>query len=189
MMLLTDEITKWIPPIKGGPQSRDAHHRWHTQSHTPSRPPPPPTVGCLGLVTHQATQRAASSAGSWVGCPPSSTRGSLLRRLWGWSPTMHCTMHMSESPHAVSCLQEYTECTTHTKSNVKQNTECTITCACDPASPLLPANLKWKWGKPPPPPPQGCSTPPCSGQNFSTVRATVRGGPFWVENPQQGIAW
>ena len=26
MMLLTDEITKWIPPIKGGPQSHDAHH-------------------------------------------------------------------------------------------------------------------------------------------------------------------
>ena len=31
--------------------------------------------------------------------------------------------------------------------------------------------------------------PPCSGQNFSTVRATVRGGSFLVKNPQQGIAW
>ena len=31
--------------------------------------------------------------------------------------------------------------------------------------------------------------PPCSGQNFSTVRATVRGAPFFVKTPQQGIAW
>ena len=29
--------------------------------------------------------------------------------------------------------------------------------------------------------------PPCTGQKFSTVRATVRGGPFLVKNPQQGI--
>ena len=29
---------------------------------------------------------------------------------------------------------------------------------------------------------------PCSGQNFSAVQATVRGGPFLVTNPQQGIA-
>ena len=31
----------------------------------------------------------------------------------------------------------------------------------------------------PPPPP--CSGPPCSGQSFSTVRATVRGGQFLVK--------
>ena len=28
--------------------------------------------------------------------------------------------------------------------------------------------------------------PPCSGQNFSTVRATVRGGPFLVRKPSAG---
>ena len=36
---------------------------------------------------------------------------------------------------------------------------------------------------------RGNQPPPCSGQKISTVRATVRGGPFLVKNPQQGIAW
>ena len=129
MMFLSDEQTKWIPSIKGGgPHPHHAHHPWQTPSHNASRPPPAPRVGRLGLVSHHASQGAASCPGSWVGRPPSSMRG-CLRRLWGRPPSMHCTMRMSESPNTVACMQTYKECNKHKKSNLKANTKCTITCA------------------------------------------------------------
>ena len=64
---------------------------------TPHPTPPPGNlphkVGRVGLVAHQATQEAASSAGSWVSRPPSSTRGRLLRQFWVGRPpcTAPCT--------------------------------------------------------------------------------------------------